>query len=133
MAGQIQKNVSWASKKILECGWTVRTRQRGLAGLQDMVFYPAAGDGRHVAVLYGGKIFACRQCDGLAYPVQRENTVDRLARRADEAQITIRSRLGLFPLFTEYFIRSNAWQTARLPALSLTDGMPQNKDKDPTP
>lgn len=38
--GKSKKNVSWASKKILECGWTVRTRQRGLAGLQNMIFLP---------------------------------------------------------------------------------------------
>lgn len=54
---------------------------------------PADDCGRRVAVLYGGKLFACRHCYGLAYKVQRENQVDRLARRADR----IRDRLGWEP------------------------------------
>ena len=46
--------------------------------------------GRRVAILYGGAVFACRTCYGLAYEVQREDETDRLARRAD----AIRDRLG---------------------------------------
>ncbi len=46
--------------------------------------------GRRVAILYGGAMFACRVCYGLAYAVQREDDADRLARRAD----AIRDRLG---------------------------------------
>ena len=54
---------------------------------------PAAGCGRRVAVLYGGRVFACRQCNRLAYRSQREADDDRAARRAD----TIRLRLGWEP------------------------------------
>lgn len=54
---------------------------------------PATGCGRRVAILYGGKIFACRHCYQLAYPVQREKDTDRHARRADK----IRDRLGWEP------------------------------------
>lgn len=51
---------------------------------------PALGCGRRVAVLHGGRVFACRQCNRLAYRSQRETTDDRATRRAD----TIRRRLG---------------------------------------
>ncbi len=51
---------------------------------------PAVGCGRRVAVLHGGRVFACRQCNRLAYRSQREADDDRATRRAD----TIRRRLG---------------------------------------
>lgn len=51
---------------------------------------PARGCGRRVALLYGGRIFACRHCHQLAYSCQREHSGDRKTRRAD----TIRERLG---------------------------------------
>ena len=54
---------------------------------------PAIGCGRRAAVLYGGRVFACRQCNHLAYASQREADDDRATRRAD----TIRRRLGWEP------------------------------------
>ena len=51
---------------------------------------PAVGCGRRVAVLYGGKVYACRHCHKLAYQTQREQAHDRAGSRAD----TIRKRLG---------------------------------------
>jgi hypothetical protein len=51
---------------------------------------PARGCGRRVAKLYGGRIFACRQCYDLAYPSQREAGYQRSQRRAEK----IRARLG---------------------------------------
>lgn len=45
---------------------------------------------RRIAKLYGGKIFACRHCHDLTYQSQRENDLDRLARKSEK----IRERLG---------------------------------------
>ena len=54
---------------------------------------PAAGCGRRVGILYGGRVFVCRTCADLAYPSTREGTMDLHARRADR----IRARLGWTP------------------------------------
>lgn len=51
---------------------------------------PAMGCGLRVAVLYGGAIFACRRCYGLAYPSQRQSVGDR----ADARAWAIRERCG---------------------------------------
>ena len=51
---------------------------------------PAQGCGRRVAVLYGGKVYACRRCHQLAYQCQREAPDDRATRQADK----LRCRLG---------------------------------------
>jgi hypothetical protein len=59
-------------------------------GARPWFICPARGCGRRVAILYGGAFFACRHCYRLAYESQREDTSDRLARRAD----VIRKRLG---------------------------------------
>lgn len=54
---------------------------------------PVHSCGRRVAILFGGKIFACRRCHKLVYQSQRETDDDRAARRAD----TIRRRVGWKP------------------------------------
>lgn len=51
---------------------------------------PARGCGRRVAILYGGRVYACRSCYQLAYPSTREQTFQRHQRRASK----IRTRLG---------------------------------------
>jgi hypothetical protein len=43
---------------------------------------PAGGCGRRVAILYGGRVFACRHCLRLAYPCQHESPGDRADCRA---------------------------------------------------
>lgn len=64
-----------------------------LGGQRPWFRCPARGCARRVAMLYGGGIFACRQCYKLAYPSQRETWDGRALRRADR----IRARLGWVP------------------------------------
>jgi hypothetical protein len=54
---------------------------------------PAVGCGRRVAVLFGGRVFACRRCHDLAYRCQRETDDDRATRRANK----LRDRLEWEP------------------------------------
>ncbi|WP_216597714.1 hypothetical protein [Loktanella sp. 3ANDIMAR09] len=61
-----------------------------LGGTRAWFLCPARGCGRRVATLYGGAVFACRHCHGLAYPSENESARDRAARRADK----LRERLG---------------------------------------
>ena len=61
-----------------------------LGGSRPWFLCPAMGCGRRVAILYGGGIFACRQCHRLAYGSSREDAGDRAARKADR----LRERLG---------------------------------------
>lgn len=61
-----------------------------MGGERHWFLCPASGCSRRVAVLYGGAIFACRHCQRLAYPSQRERPGDRATRKADR----IRAKLG---------------------------------------
>ncbi len=64
-----------------------------LGGQRTWFLCPSDGCGRRVAILYGGAMFACRQCFQLAYPSQRERAETRAIHRADK----IRERLGWEP------------------------------------
>jgi hypothetical protein len=64
-----------------------------LGGERPWFLCPAAGCGRRVAILYMGRIFACRHCCDLAYESQREPPDLRLHRQANK----IRARLGWKP------------------------------------
>lgn len=61
-----------------------------LGGSRPWFRCPARGCGRRVAILYGGEVFACRQCHQLAYPSQNEDGPSRAMRRAE----SIRRKLG---------------------------------------
>jgi hypothetical protein len=63
---------------------------------------PVADCGKRVAILYSGKVFACRHCYNLAYESQRESETDRVARQADK----IRRRLGWKP----GILNANGWK-----------------------
>ena len=64
-----------------------------IGGVRQWFLCPAHGCGRRVAILYGGTIFACRQCHRLAYPSQREGYHDRAGRMAER----IRAKLDWTP------------------------------------
>jgi len=57
---------------------------------------PVIGCGRRVAILYGGRIFACRHCYQLVYRSQREADYDRAARRADRIRKMLEWEPGIF-------------------------------------
>ncbi len=54
-----------------------------MGGVRHWFLCPAQGCNRRVAILYGGRIFACRYCHQIGYPSQREDSSIRAARRAD--------------------------------------------------
>ena len=64
-----------------------------LGGQRPWFLCPASGCRKRVAILYGGSIFACRNCHQLAYQSQRETYYDRATRKADR----IRAKLGWQP------------------------------------
>ena len=77
----------WKNERYpVQLDWT----RCNLGGKRPWFRCPARRCGRRVAILYGGRIFACRHCYELAYPSQRESDYDRAARRADK----IREKLG---------------------------------------
>jgi hypothetical protein len=81
---------SWESLNYpVQLEWTPCT----LGGKRVWWRCPAIGCRRRVAVLYGGRFFACRHCHELAYRCQRETDQDRAERRAN----VIRQRLGWDP------------------------------------
>jgi hypothetical protein len=62
---------------------------------------PSRACGRRVAILYGGRIFACRQCYRLAYECQKESVSDRADRRGWKIRAQCKDDWGslLDPLF----------------------------------
>ncbi|MBS1212047.1 MAG: uncharacterized protein H6R26_663 [Proteobacteria bacterium] len=73
-----------------------------LGGKRAWFLCPARRCGRRVAILYGGAFFACRRCNQLVYPCQRETSDERQARRADK----IRERLNWQP----GILNGNGWK-----------------------
>ena len=60
-----------------------------LGGARTWFLCPARGCGRRVAVLYGGGIFACRQCHQLAYDSQREQPHNRALGRLQKLHVRL--------------------------------------------
>ena len=61
-----------------------------LGGMRTWFLCPMQGCGRRVAILYGGKVFACRGCHQLTYESQRLTA----GHRADAMARRVRKRLG---------------------------------------
>lgn len=61
-----------------------------IGGERPWFLCPAPGCSKRIALLYGGHIFACRECHQLAYPSQREDVGDRILRRTNY----IRKKMG---------------------------------------
>ena len=77
----------------LNCPVSVTWTDCNYGGQRVWWLCPAIGCGRRVAVLYVGKVCACRHCHNLAYQSQREQAADRAIGRAD----ALRKRLGWVP------------------------------------
>lgn len=95
-----------------EMNYQVRLLSTGchLGGRRRWFACPAANCGRRVAIIYGGRVFACRHCHRLAYPSQRESPYLRHQRRADK----IRHRLGWENAEDEYLLgkpKGMHWRT----------------------
>jgi hypothetical protein len=67
-----------------------------LGGTRAWFLCPVRGCGRRVATLYGGAVFACRQCHRLAYPSENENARDRAVRKADQMRERLDWPPGIF-------------------------------------
>ena len=84
------RDSEWQAMKYpVHLSWTTCT----YGGQRAWWLCPVVGCGRRVAILYGGKIYACRHCHQLAYQTQREQSHDRASSRADK----LRGRLGWKP------------------------------------
>ena len=78
-----------AMKYQVSVSWTACT----YGGRRAWWVCPALGCGRRVAILYGGKVYACRHCHQLAYKSQREQDYDRAGSKAEK----LRDKLGWEP------------------------------------
>lgn len=62
---------------------------------------PARGCGARVACLYGGEMFACRQCQGLSYASQREPQYQRIFRKVEKLQRKLGWEVGFDGIWGE--------------------------------
>jgi hypothetical protein len=80
-----------AMKYPVRLSWTTCT----YGGQRAWWLCPALGCGRRVAILYGGKIYACRHCHQLAYRTQREQSHDRASSKADKLRDKLKWEAGI--------------------------------------
>ena len=60
---------------------------------------PERGCGRRVAILYGGGVFACRQCYQLVYDSQRWTAHDRALAKAQRIRLQLGGSTSMFERF----------------------------------
>lgn len=82
----------WESLEYRVCiEWT----DCNYGGRRPWFLCPAHGCGRRVAILFGGRLYACRHCHRLAYESQQEDFGDRAMRAADNIRIRLGWRAGI--------------------------------------
>lgn len=59
------------------------------------VWFQCPTCGRRVAILYGGRVFACRECHRLVYDCQRETPDERVSRQLDKQRELLKWVPGL--------------------------------------
>ncbi len=74
---------------------------------------PARGCGKRVAILYCGKVFACRSCYRLVYASQRESP----GQRADTRAWAIRKRCGDWGCLFDPLLRPKGMHETTFPTL----------------
>lgn len=86
-------------------------------GLRPYFLCPSLECGKRVQHLYAGyPYFVCRHCLHLAYPVQREATHDRHARKANKLRNKLGLKPGIFngpPIFKPNRMHQKTWDRLR--------------------
>ncbi|PHO03022.1 hypothetical protein CSC82_13945 [Rhodobacteraceae bacterium 4F10] len=91
-AVQLRYRSRQAGEDWQDMNYTVRLLSQPchLGGVRKWFECPARGCGKRVAILYGGQLFACRNCHQLVYPSQRQQSWQRMFSRAQR----IKAKLG---------------------------------------
>ena len=74
------------NRQTVRIAWT----KCNLGGQRAWFICPGSACNRRVAILYGGRTFACRHCHKLAYPSTRESRDARARRRVDQLRRRLR-------------------------------------------
>ncbi len=81
------------SSESITCPVSLSWSNCHFGGRRPWFHCPVRKCNRRVSKLYGGKIFACRHCQRLAYKSQRESSLDRNLRKANK----LRDKLDWMP------------------------------------
>jgi hypothetical protein len=127
-----------------ECSVSITWTSCHYGGGRAWFICPAQGCGRRVAILYSGRIFACRRCYQLAYESQRQPAWERNMVKAQKIRMRLGGSASMFDPFPwkpkrmhrrtyERLRREEALANARAwPAWLLKD-FPGTSPDDPDP